>query len=340
MAPQTQIQILTTRRLADIDELVSKPYPGIELRVQDANLSELCLILSPSEEKPLHLKIHLSPDYPLSPPEVTIQSQVEHPNIYGDYICASILNDNEAYTPAYTLKGIAIQLLSFFASDSIEQDYGAVISRSEYSKYSRRFYGDPNTFVCSDCGFGKEDSDSNTSVNAVNNALPSAGAIVTAPLICPIGGLGDDMLLEICEKLETEDLLRAASAWEPFRRILHTITPIRNLRCFTLKRGFKEANLGIGVHVERGSLQSEFDLISSSAFSKLHVRRSIHGLYFEHWLPLPLTGSLAPIPRVAAQRHSRQHQAFHDSIFANYTCSGSLHVHERRSCSSIKGSIG
>lgn len=143
MAPQTQTQILTIRRLADIDELVSKPYPGIELRVQDANLSELCLMLWPSEEKPLHLKTHLGPDYPLSLPEVTIQSQVEHPNIYGYYICASVFNDNKANTPAYTLKGIAIQLLGFFASDSIEQDYGAVISRSEYSKYSHRFYGDP-----------------------------------------------------------------------------------------------------------------------------------------------------------------------------------------------------
>lgn len=117
-------------------------------------------------------------------------------------------------------------------------------------------------------------------VNAVNNALPSAGAIVTAPLPCPTGGLGDDMLLEICEKPETEDLLRAACAWKLFRRMLHTIMLIRNLRCFTLKKVFKEANLGIGVHVERGSLQSEFDLVSSSAFTSIKVHRSIHGLYF------------------------------------------------------------
>ncbi|KAE9974176.1 hypothetical protein BLS_003257 [Venturia inaequalis] len=289
--PQThQTRLLASRRLADIDELVSKPYPGIELRVQDANVAELCLVLSPPEQKPLHLKIHLGPDYPLSPPTVSIQSSVEHPNIFGSYICASILNDGEAYTPAYTLKGIAIQLLSFFASDSIEQDYGAVINRSDYSKHSQhRFLVDPTAYVCQDCGFGKDNSGAAMSMNAISNALPSAGAIVAAPHTCPIAELSDDMLLEICEKLETEDLLRAASAWEPFRRMLHTITPTRNLRCFTLKKGFKEANLGIGVHAERGSLQSEFDLLSSSAFTKLRVRRSIHGLYFEQWLPLPLS---------------------------------------------------
>ncbi|QDS68299.1 hypothetical protein FKW77_010663 [Venturia effusa] len=287
---QSREQILAVRRLADIKEIINNPYPGIELRIQEDNISELCLILTPPQDKPLHLKVLLGPDYPLSPPKVTIQTPIEHPNIFDKHICASILNDGEGYTPAYTLKGIAIQLLSFFASDSIEQDYGAIFNRSDYSKYSDHgLRVDPTAFACDDCGFGKKGFGPELSLDAVSDALPSAGVMVKAPLTCPIAGLGDDLLLEICEKLETEDLFRAASAWHPFRRMLHTITPIRNLTCFTLKKGFKDANLGVGVYVRSGCLQSEFDLVSYTAFSKLHVRQSIHGLFFMHWLPLPLS---------------------------------------------------
>lgn len=35
-------------------------------------------------------------------------------------------------------------------------------------------------------------------------------------------------------------------------------------------------------------LESEFELVSQLAFSSLGVRQSIHGLRFEHWMPLPL----------------------------------------------------
>ncbi|KAL8651797.1 MAG: hypothetical protein Q9226_004537, partial [Calogaya cf. arnoldii] len=98
--------------------------------------------------------------YPLRAPHVTIQSRLSHPNVFGNYICASILNTQEGYTPAYTLKSIAIQLLSFFISDSIEQEYGGKVDLSSYkTRYaSPHNYGHSSdrhskAFHCGACGF-------------------------------------------------------------------------------------------------------------------------------------------------------------------------------------------
>ena len=112
--------LLRQRLLQDINELQTKPYPGIALHLQDGDLTRACLVLTPENNVPLHLTVVFQSQYPIQPPEITIQSKIAHPNIYQDYISASILNTTEGSTPAYTLKGICIQLLSFFGSDKIE----------------------------------------------------------------------------------------------------------------------------------------------------------------------------------------------------------------------------
>ena len=111
---------LRQRLLRDIAEIQVDPYPRITLHVND-NLTQACLVLSPDGQEPLHLTMYFG-NYPLQAPVVKIQSKVCHPNVFGDYICASILNTTAGYTLAYTLKSIAIQLLSFFSSESLEQD--------------------------------------------------------------------------------------------------------------------------------------------------------------------------------------------------------------------------
>ncbi|KAL8766893.1 MAG: hypothetical protein Q9209_006441 [Squamulea sp. 1 TL-2023] len=144
---------LHKRLLRDIAELQSEPYPYIEFHVQDS-LERACLILIPEGSAPLHLTMLLE-DYPLKAPNVTIQSYVRHPNVFGDYICASILNTQEGYTPAYTLKSIAIQLLSFFSSDSLEQSYGGIVNLTNY-KATRSYPWSPEGkkgVHCDACGF-------------------------------------------------------------------------------------------------------------------------------------------------------------------------------------------
>ncbi len=90
------------------------------------------MVLTPNGEEPLHLTIDFGSLYPLSAPSITIQSEIIHQNVYDNYICASILNTDEGYTSACTLMGIAIQLLSFFSSDKLEQEYGGSVDLAAY----------------------------------------------------------------------------------------------------------------------------------------------------------------------------------------------------------------
>lgn len=121
------------------------------------DLERACLLLTPNGKQPLHLTVVFGKDYPLLAPTVTIESQINHPNVYGLYICASILNTAEGYTSAYTLKSIAIQLLSFFSSERIEQTGGGY--SVDLANYPGR---DPcrserqtnHRLSCPKCGFG------------------------------------------------------------------------------------------------------------------------------------------------------------------------------------------
>jgi ubiquitin-protein ligase len=113
---------LRIRLLQDIAEIQTQPYPNITLHIQDEDISTGCLILTVKGYGPMHLTIEFNSDYPLTPPTIRMDSKVTHPNIKdGGHICASILDTKMDYTSAYTLKGIAIQLLSFFSSDRIQQ---------------------------------------------------------------------------------------------------------------------------------------------------------------------------------------------------------------------------
>lgn len=112
------------RLLKDIDEVQRKPYPGITLHFQESDIRSVCLVLTPTGEEPLHLTLYFSPRYPLVPPAVTLQSSISHPNVFNDQLCLNMLNRDDGYVPAYTLKGIYIQLLSFFASVTIKQMWG------------------------------------------------------------------------------------------------------------------------------------------------------------------------------------------------------------------------
>jgi ubiquitin-protein ligase len=144
---------LKQRLLRDIAELQSKPYPNIALHVQDDDLTQACLVLTVEGYGPMHLTVTFPDNFPLSPPRVGMDSNVYHPNIFGGYICASILNTTEGYTPAYTLKGIAIQLLSFFSSDKIEQVGGySSVDLKGYRATQSHILGRSHT--CTKCMFG------------------------------------------------------------------------------------------------------------------------------------------------------------------------------------------
>ncbi|KAI8631622.1 hypothetical protein F5Y19DRAFT_424359 [Xylariaceae sp. FL1651] len=141
------------RLLMDIEELVTKPYPKIMLHPHEEDLSSACLLLFPEYYPPLHLNISFPSTYPICPPVITMDSSIIHPNVYGQFICASILHRGDEYTPAYTLKGIAIQLLSFFDSDSLEQeDYDGKKNLADYRSTDAMYFRD--AYKCNKCQFG------------------------------------------------------------------------------------------------------------------------------------------------------------------------------------------
>lgn len=86
--------------------------------------------------------------------------------------------------------------------------------------------------------------------------------------------LPEEMLLSICDYLESEDLLAFAEAWPKIADLIAKFNVIRTreLQCFCLKNGYMTSKLGIGVAVskeEKGNmavLGSEFDILSEDAF--------------------------------------------------------------------------
>ena len=296
-----------------------------------------------------------------------MDSQVVHPNIFSTYICASILNTTEGYTPAYTLKGIAIQLLSFFGSDKIEQVDGGMsvdlkVYRDIQSTRSRR------THTCTKCSFGlltvtngmgsstsggisqqtmavhsrpgsqsppsppSSMTDEDLAANwptvhqssppkqpvilgrnarrrkAKENALaraqaaeifsitpPETGAVEKKLRRMQDMGLPNEVLLLVAENLETEDLMAFAEAWTRIGHVMtkYDVIRTRELQCFCLKKNYLEVKLGVGVevvhHGRLGSFESEFDLLSQQGYSTHNIRRSVHGVPFRFWLPLPIS---------------------------------------------------
>ena len=298
---QEKPNMLRQRLMRDVAELRARPYPNISLRLSDENMTEACLVLTPNGDSPLHLTIEFGDRYPLSPPRVTMQSKLVHPNIYGSFICASILNTEEGYTPAYTLKGIAIQLLSFFGSEKVEQiETGAEVELARYRRSSARSFTHSD-FHCPKCNFGKP-----MKTNLTENKKPlhrnrtgrkaakeEADRKYTGMLQNFIA-LPHEIILLILAKLDTEELL-ALSGCDKIREIVtdYDLIRLRELQCFCLKKSYMDLKLGIGVRVvgrrKQGSFMSEFDLLSEEAFSQFQLRKSVQGLPFQYWMPLPIS---------------------------------------------------
>ncbi|KAI1765789.1 hypothetical protein GGR53DRAFT_489068 [Hypoxylon sp. FL1150] len=309
------------RVLQDIKELIEDPYPNITLHLRDDKLERACLILTPGLYKPLHLTIFFY-DFPMVPPQISMDSDVKHPNVFGHWICATILRNGEEYTPAYTLKGIAIQLLSFFSSESVEQEDNNNEKRS-LDTYAASDQDTHDDFKCEYCQFGHETHfrSQTNSFNALVESdqdqwptLPKAPGASLSPEVAEaqlprlaiqqqqgaanhVGGSGgierlpDELLLDILERLDFIEMTAFAAAWERVSNIIgdYDLVRQRELQCFCLKEDYRSLNLGIGVSYQQRQIASEFDLISDKAFTAWRQRESINGSDFNHWLPLPIS---------------------------------------------------
>jgi ubiquitin-protein ligase len=329
---------LRQRLMHDIAELQTKPYPNITLHIHDANMKEACLVLIVDGYGPMHLTIDFPDDYPLYAPAIRMDSDVKHPNIFGNYICASILNTQEGYTPAYTLKGIAIQLLSFFGSEKIEQVGGG--RAYDLEKYRELHSHVRDSYTCTKCRYGmsttakiatrseplipppttglaseahfpslQETSPKRTAqrreykeafrARSLSNESLSSLSLSDSKLRFKKSiherNIPDEVLLLICDHLDTEDLMMFAQAWGRIGRVMtgYDVIRTKELQCFCFKKDYMSTSLGVGVNTATRTrqklLESEFDLLSREGFYDHRIRRSVHGAEFQHWLPLPIS---------------------------------------------------
>ncbi|KZL79048.1 ubiquitin-conjugating enzyme family protein [Colletotrichum incanum] len=290
-------ELLQRRLLQDIAELQHQPYPRISLHTRDDDLRRACLVLQPEGWMPMHTTVIFADRYPLVAPAIEMNTAVQHPNVYGSYICASILNTSEGYTPAYTLKGIAIQMLSFFNSESVEQGYSENYENLDY--YRRQSLGLKQIFSCPYCGFdgSKTKADFRRARRHAQKVLSSAPKAVSInqekQQECVFASFPDELLLETLESLDFADLMSFSHAWPRVAEVIrrYDVIRLRELQCFVTKTNLRNTKLGVGVSVPTGkrAIESEFDLVSLFAYQDLSVRLSIHHIGFEHWLPLPLS---------------------------------------------------
>ncbi|CZR63215.1 uncharacterized protein PAC_13112 [Phialocephala subalpina] len=332
---------LKQRLLQDIAELHTKPYPNITLHVNDEDIAEACLVLKPEGYGTMHLTVEFPSNYPLQAPRVRMDSDVSHPNIFGDYICASILNTTEGWTPAYTLKGIAIQLLSFFGSKKIEQSGGGYSVDLDRYRTIHSYTIDP--YICTKCRYGIGNTISGLSLarsppptqslplisgegseanwpspqqatqllqqspkrrkSNQSTPIPVQPSRISTPNPAPTGTtknivnmkLPNEIILLICERLETEDLVMFAKAWAKVGPVIsqYDVFRTRELQCFCFKKDYMSTKLGVGINIEKrgriGTIESEFDLLSWEGFQNHRIRRSVQGVSFTNWLPLPIS---------------------------------------------------
>lgn len=107
-----------------------------------------------------HVSITFPPNYPVSPPTITLFSDVPHPNVFGRSLCLDMLVKknskdaqlHEGWTSAYSVEGILVQLQSFLfdvhqnAEFSVDNKGNRIID----AKF-KKAVDDANAFKCSEC---------------------------------------------------------------------------------------------------------------------------------------------------------------------------------------------
>ena len=84
------------RRLQkDYKELLERPIPGIAAAPLEENWQEWHINIAPVQGYfvgvVLHFKMSFPDRYPVQPPTIRPCTRVEHPNVFGDYICLDML---------------------------------------------------------------------------------------------------------------------------------------------------------------------------------------------------------------------------------------------------------
>ncbi|KAI9352498.1 hypothetical protein DFJ73DRAFT_347294 [Zopfochytrium polystomum] len=126
----------------------------------------MCAVLTPKDKAyagiRLHLSISIPMNYPTDSPKVSIDTPIEHPNIFGSYVCCDILKGRlvqdpktgeiGGYTPAYPLQTVLVQLLSFFTAEKVDQEHTDKSVKRKMQTFAQ-LKECVSRFSCKHCGF-------------------------------------------------------------------------------------------------------------------------------------------------------------------------------------------
>lgn len=104
----------------------------------------------------VHFEIQLPSTYPRNPPKIKVLSNIRHPNVFGNWLCLSMLRKrkytedvpHEAWSGAYTIASILLQLQSFLFSENVPQDHGG--AQQNYVQFTSP--KSLRNFKCKRCG--------------------------------------------------------------------------------------------------------------------------------------------------------------------------------------------
>jgi ubiquitin-conjugating enzyme E2 D/E len=142
------------RLMKEALDLQANPVQGCSAQPLEQNIFEWhANITTPQFEGAyFHFVITFTEKYPKVAPTVVPQHHIEHPNVFGDYICLDILTMSEetettpyrGWTSAYTVSSLLVQLQCFLFDVAKNQ-------RGSRSLFNRQ-YQEASKFTCAACG--------------------------------------------------------------------------------------------------------------------------------------------------------------------------------------------
>jgi len=145
----------------DLLELERSELTSIAAKPLDSNFMEWHVNIKASEGMYsgiyLHLILDFPDEYPSTPPNVQICTPIDHPNVYGGWLCLSMLRPAtgnvpyEGWSGAYSATSVLMQLQSFLFAENIDQDGGYQIKASSSRCSISRSIATCKSFQCTKC---------------------------------------------------------------------------------------------------------------------------------------------------------------------------------------------
>jgi ubiquitin-protein ligase len=145
----------------DLTELERADLTSIAAQPLDRNFFEWHVNIKATEGPYvgvyIHLVLNFPNSYPRDPPKVKICTPIQHPNVFGGWICLSMLRQEtgsvpyEGWSGAYSATSVLMQLQSFLFAENIDQDGGYTAKARTASWAVKGSRSACTSFYCTKC---------------------------------------------------------------------------------------------------------------------------------------------------------------------------------------------